>query len=163
MAKRQTVTPSDILNKYELDEVGKAILKYKLQHPAMEQGDIANLIGVHRTVVARRMESEPWKKAFNDYFMPAKELIEGSARELARRYLGFTRSKNEAVAERATRACLTSLGILKEAAGHIENFEPLIIAFENETAELRTVMEVPKLTQGIPNNETEVVPSKNGA
>lgn len=110
---RKKDTAADIIARHDLDEVDKRILQLKVQYPAMTITELAKTCGLTRTSIRRRMDKKVWIAAFNEFHLPAKDLIEKEAARLTRNYLKLAESRDEKVAERVIRAVLTSLGILR--------------------------------------------------
>jgi hypothetical protein len=147
---KRTKTPQEILSRYELDEVDKKILRLKLEYPSMSHSEIGTIVGLNRKAVAVRINKSAWQEAFNDFHTPAKSLLEKEADRLTRKYLKLCDSIDQKVAERATRAVLVSLGILKNKVevGDFK-FEPLVIEFESTGRRVVHTDEIKNLPPGI--------------
>ena len=129
---KRTKTSQEILSRYELDEVDKKILRLKLEYPSMSHGEIGTIVGINRRAVAARIKKEAWQNAINDFHTPAKSLLEKEADRLTRKYIKLCDSIDQKVAERAMRAVLVSLGILKNKVDiDTFKFEPLVIEVES--------------------------------
>lgn len=139
MPKR--VTPQDILMRHDLDSVDKRILQLKLEYPAMTINEIATVVGIKRQNVTLRIARTPWQKAYNDYCMPAKDLINAQAERLTKKYIRLCDSKDEKTAERAMRTILYSLGVLKRdgKSEGASNPELLIVRLPMSGQEIRVV------------------------
>lgn len=127
-ANSRQKTPQEILARYELDEVDKAILKLKVQHPAIALSEIAQILGIHRGVVRKRIKKTQWQSAYDEFFLPAKSILEKEVTRLTRKYLKLADSPDVKVSERVIRAILISAGVLRNKFEvDSESFEPIII------------------------------------
>lgn len=113
MSNKAQVSAKEILAKYELDELDKQLLKLKVERPAMSDREIGIVLEIDRRVVKKRLAREAWRHAFDEFFLPAKTLIERDVSRLTRKYLKLADSHDEKVAERVIRAILISHGVLK--------------------------------------------------
>src|SRR5688500_16458104 len=102
-AKMKRPRAVTILAKYELDEIDKKILQLKMQYPAINDGEVAKIIGIAPKTLSVRIHAQKWQDAFSELHLPAKSLLEKNAARLTKKYIRLADCGDKKVEERVIR------------------------------------------------------------
>lgn len=133
------------IDKYgELDDIDREIIRLKIASPALTMTKLADIIGIHRTVVSKRLNKEQVRAAIEELQKTAIQILLDSQAEAARRLRTIMRTGKE---ENAVRACREILkGVLSESFSAKVDIED--INTEDDARKL-TTEQLKKLIQNI--------------
>ncbi len=114
------------------DEVDKAILQLKIQHPGITQKTIAEVLGYTRQQINVRINAAKFKRALDEIAMTAIQVFESNQARAARKLGLLIDSVDETVAIRASIAHLWPIIHRDPAATTGQDF----VKFVNEAFEL---------------------------
>jgi hypothetical protein len=121
--------PQEYVGKeYSLDDVDKAILQLRLQHPGITDHQIADELGYSRSHVTRRQNKEGFKKAKAEYSRSAEQILKDAVKNAALKMAGLLQCKKPATERLAARDILVNAGVMKIKFDMDHHFpEPFIV------------------------------------
>lgn len=129
-AKRLQKVPdaSDILSKYELDQIDRKILELRLKYPTISDSEIAHLIGMTRKQVNKRKNKKAFQDALNQFTEEPISILNRAMNKAARVVARALDSADERLKVSTALKMLISHGAIKvrhEVEPQV--FEPFII------------------------------------
>lgn len=102
------------LDDYELDDIDKRILQYRLAYPGMKSKDIAERCKISTGVFLKRIKRPAYLKATADINRTAIERVIGLVDRAAKKYEELLDCGDLKIEERVAKSILVSAGVLKE-------------------------------------------------